>query len=111
MGNLSEFTIVMQNLPELRGICQTIIFSCEGNLPDIRKIRIVIFGPISSSNCNLLIHNYQKFYISNSEGNLLNSAEMDDGYIHRLRTPNEGINQRYLKNWADVADKIRCRHT
>ena len=25
---------------------------------------------------------------------------------HGLRTPNEGINQRYLKNWADVADKI-----
>ena len=25
---------------------------------------------------------------------------------HRLRTPNEGINQRYLKNWADVANKI-----
>ena len=23
-----------------------------------------------------------------------------------LRTPNEGINQRYLKNWADVVDKI-----
>ena len=23
-----------------------------------------------------------------------------------IRTPNEGINQRYLKNWADVADKI-----
>ena len=23
-----------------------------------------------------------------------------------LRTPNEGINQRYLKNWADVADKL-----
>ena len=22
---------------------------------------------------------------------------------HGLRTPNEGINQRYLKNWADVA--------
>ena len=22
------------------------------------------------------------------------------------RTPNEGINQRYLKKWADVADKI-----
>ena len=30
---------------------------------------------------------------------------------HGLRTPNEGINQRYLKNWADVADKICCRHT
>ena len=25
---------------------------------------------------------------------------------HGLRTPNEGIIQRYLKNWADVADKI-----
>ena len=25
---------------------------------------------------------------------------------HGLRTPNEGINQRYLENWADVADKI-----
>ena len=23
---------------------------------------------------------------------------------HGLRSPNEGINQRYLKNWADVAD-------
>ena len=30
---------------------------------------------------------------------------------HRLRTPNEGKNQRYLKNWAGVADKICCRHT
>ena len=28
------------------------------------------------------------------------------GASHGLRTPNEGINQRYLKNWADVADKI-----
>ena len=25
---------------------------------------------------------------------------------HGLWTPNEGINHRYLKNWADVADKI-----
>ena len=25
---------------------------------------------------------------------------------HGLWTPNEGINQRYLKNWAKVADKI-----
>ena len=30
---------------------------------------------------------------------------------HGLRTPNEGINQRYLKNWADVADKICFSHT
>ena len=25
-------------------------------------------------------------------------------FCHRLRTLNEGINQKYLKNWADVAD-------
>ena len=34
-----------------------------------------------------------------------------DWRAHGLRTPNEGINQRYLKNWADVADKICCPHT
>ena len=27
-------------------------------------------------------------------------------FHHGLWTPNEGINQRYPKNWADVADKI-----
>ena len=27
-------------------------------------------------------------------------------FEHGLRTPNEGINQKYLKNWADAADKI-----
>ena len=26
--------------------------------------------------------------------------------FHGLQTPNEGINQRYLKNWADVAEKL-----
>jgi hypothetical protein len=26
---------------------------------------------------------------------------------HGPWTPNEGINQRYFKDWADVADKIR----
>ena len=30
---------------------------------------------------------------------------------HRLRTPNEGVNQRNLKFWADVADKICFGHT
>ena len=41
----------------------------------------------------------------------------DDSYVaymflgysyldHGLLTPNEGINQRYLKKWADMADKI-----
>ena len=28
------------------------------------------------------------------------------GCKHGLRTPNEGINQRNLKFWADVAEKI-----
>ena len=32
--------------------------------------------------------------------------ELQNNQSHGLRTPNEGINQRYLKNWADVADKI-----
>ena len=30
---------------------------------------------------------------------------------HGLRTPNEGINQRNLKFWADVAYKICFGHT
>ena len=30
-------------------------------------------------------------------------------FYHGLRTHNEGINQRYMKNWADAADKICCR--
>jgi hypothetical protein len=36
-------------------------------------------------------------------------AVRNDSFIdskeHGLQTPNEDINQRYLKNWADVADK------
>ena len=34
------------------------------------------------------------------------NQEIDIHITHGLRTPNEGINQRYLKNWADVTDKI-----
>ena len=33
------------------------------------------------------------------------------GSVQRLLTPNEGITQRYLKNWADIADKICFGHT
>ena len=29
-----------------------------------------------------------------------------NGRMHGLRTPSEGINQRNLKIWANVADKI-----
>ena len=35
----------------------------------------------------------------------------DDDFMHGLMTPNEGINQRYLKIWADVADKISFGRT
>ena len=38
----------------------------------------------------------------------------DSGFVefeHGLRTPNESINQRNLKSWANVADKIRLGHT
>ena len=34
-----------------------------------------------------------------------------DTPCHGLRTPNEGINRKYLKNWADVADRICFGHT
>jgi hypothetical protein len=33
-------------------------------------------------------------------------AMLSHNQDHGLRTPNEGINQRYLKIWANVADKI-----
>ena len=36
----------------------------------------------------------------------IENNEKTDNSNHGLRTPNEGINQRSLKNWADVADKI-----
>ena len=44
-------------------------------------------------------------------GNLSKGIDNCFGVWHRhqnhgLRTPNEGINQRYLKNWTDVANKI-----
>ena len=35
-----------------------------------------------------------------------NGARTVNRFSHGLRTPNEGINQRNLKIWADVAD---CR--
>ena len=33
------------------------------------------------------------------------------GTEHGLQAPNEAINQRNLKNWADVADKLRFGRT
>ena len=36
-------------------------------------------------------------------GDFRRTCNPRDNYMHGLRTPNEGINQRNLKNWADVA--------
>ena len=36
----------------------------------------------------------------------IDSVMQNHGLGHKLRTPNEGINQKNLKIWADVADKI-----
>ena len=35
-----------------------------------------------------------------------NISTQNEASSHGLQTPNEGINQRYLKKCADVADKI-----
>ena len=37
---------------------------------------------------------------------LLKVDKIQNGLGHGLRTPNAGINQRNLKFWADVADKV-----
>ena len=40
------------------------------------------------------------------------SNDLDfNAFTHGLQTPNEGINQRNLKIWADVADKISFGRT
>ena len=48
--------------------------------------------------------------MSRQKGNpVLFVMYIPDSYVHlkqELRTPNEGINQKYLKNWTDVADKL-----
>ena len=54
---------------------------------------------------------FQKFYIilEKSVSKNLKNKQIYPKLIplgHRLQTPNEGMNQRYLKNWANVADKI-----
>ena len=46
------------------------------------------------------------YRVLNSLLNVSKTGNFLDPPTHRLRTPNEGINQRYLKNWADVADKV-----
>ena len=55
-----------------------------------------IFYTEISTNSNIRRKSYQKL-----ESLAISRHPLD----HGLRTPNEGINQKYLKNWADVAAK------
>ena len=52
----------------------------------------------------IIERNAQKKSMNASNNYLCNDPQ------HGLRTPNEGINQRNLKIWADVADKICLGH-
>ena len=49
--------------------------------------------------CDIAKHYSQKRYFNYT----LRSGSLTLGLNHGLRTPNEGITQRYLKNWADEA--------
>ena len=44
--------------------------------------------------------------IKKNLGQMYSFDVVNNSPLHGLWKPNEGINQRYLKNWADVADKI-----
>ena len=61
----------------------------------------------TKDNVNLYILSYCHMYFSRSNVPISDFEHQ----FHGLRTPNEGINQRYQKNWADVADKICLGHT
>ena len=69
---------------------------------------------------NFLLQTLQLFYVletlsyaSNLRSKKCHQCKCLDGLHtdHGLRTPNEGINQRNLKIWVDVADKICFGHT
>ena len=51
--------------------------------------------------------NFEAFLLIKEKVDYINPKnEHGNTPLHGLRTPNEGINQIYLKNWAEVADKI-----
>ena len=56
---------------------------------------------ISNSNCHTYAHEQTRGW-----GGRCVSVSCLLACSHGLRTPNEGINQKYLENGADVADKI-----
>ena len=56
--------------------------------------------------CYLIKLDFEDITKPATELSILEKAKDLYKLIHGLWTPNEGINQKYLKNWADVADKI-----
>ena len=70
------------------------LLSREILLVELVKVCITYYGMNTNCHRNFIVENNQLI------------VAQCNGQIHGLRTPNEGINQRYLKNWADVADKI-----
>ena len=52
------------------------------------------------------VNNHTQDLTTNSEFHILDSDFFVYCLNHGLLTPNEGINQRNMKIWADVADKI-----
>ena len=71
------------------------LLSREILLVELVKVCITYYGMNTNCHRNFIVENNQLI------------VAQCNGQIHGLRTPNEGINQRYLKNWADVADKIK----
>merc|ERR1711971_68729 len=56
--------------------------------------------------CYLIKIDFEDITKPATELSILEKAKNLYKLIHGLWTPNEGINQRYLKNWANAADKI-----
>ena len=52
------------------------------------------------------LYEFLLFEITMTTEDIMEASEHYQRSGHGLRTPNEGINQRNLKFWADVADKI-----
>ena len=80
---------------------------------------ISYFNPASNWICTYYVMLYFSLFTTEIQANLwfayiciLRVSEWNFFWkyvwIHGLRTPNEGINQRNLKIWTDVADKIIC---
>ena len=55
---------------------------------------------------------FLEYFFLKNESHFLKEATFScSAWNHGLRTPNEDINQRYLKNWAGEADKISFGRT